>query len=272
MAQSENTRNLYQRIAGLMQHLDPVEKSGQVNFGSTRYSYVRADVLFATLQKKLADAGVVVVPSIESVQASPDGGKVLLAAMRFRLVNVDDPTDFLEVPWFAQGAAGDDKAVSKCGTSGMKYFLMKLLLMSDEEDPDADPGPEQKATTRPTQQQPARAQAQQRTSHTSLTVRPDGAWPAVTRAPSVAPQTNAEAEAAALLKLQRQLHDLTKHDEEERLRLSQYLQEQGKSRISEMAMPEVVERIRIFRDRQTMPDAPPAAPAPSPATAGAGTG
>lgn len=257
MAQSENTRNLYQRIAGLMQHLDPVEKSGQVNFGSTRYSYVRADVLFATLQKKLADAGVVVVPSIESVQASPDGGKVLLAAMRFRLVNVDDPTDFLEVPWFAQGAAGDDKAVSKCGTSGMKYFLMKLLLMSDEEDPDADPGPEQKATTRPTQQQPYRSQTQQQPT---------------ARAPGTAPQTNDQAADAALLKLQRQLHDLTKHDEEERLRLSQYLQEQGKQRISEMAMPEVVERIRIFRDRQTMPDTPPVAPAPSLATAGAGTG
>lgn len=131
-------RNLYQRIADVQADLPPIEKGGRVNFGNTNYSYVSADALFALLQKRLATAGIVVIPMMDSVTASPGGDKNLLATMRFRVVNADDPTDCFEAPWCAQAPGNDDKGSSKAGTSGEKYFLMRLFLMSDEDDPDAE--------------------------------------------------------------------------------------------------------------------------------------
>lgn len=133
----ETAKTLVQRIAQVMIDLEPVEKTGRVAFGNTKYNYVKSETLFALLQKKLAKAGIVVIPRVEGFEYSPDG-KVLNVRTGYRIENVDDPNDFRDVPWMGQAKCDDDKAANKAGTSSEKYFLMKLLLISDEEDPDGE--------------------------------------------------------------------------------------------------------------------------------------
>ncbi len=135
-------RNIYQRIAGVMADLEPVEKTGENKFQN--YKFISAGMLFAVLQKKVAAAGIVVIPMMDPITLGPGttskGGEFITASLRFRVVNADNPEDFFEVPWQAQASAGDDKGANKCATSGMKYFLMRLFFVSDEDDPDAESG------------------------------------------------------------------------------------------------------------------------------------
>lgn len=148
------TPNLFQRINSVMMALEAIDKTGENKF--QHYNFIKAETLFAALQKKLATAGIVVIPTIEKMEVSPGGDKspVLMATMKFRVVNADDPADFFEVPWMAQAGANDDKGANKCATSGMKYFLMRLFFISDEEDPDAE---EAAAPVAPAKRQPPRA-------------------------------------------------------------------------------------------------------------------
>jgi DNA repair and recombination protein RAD52 len=73
-------------------------------------------------------------------------------------------------------------------------------------------------------------------------------------------QTNDEAEAAALETQQRRLHEMTQSDKEGKTLLQAYLKPQGKTRISEMTMAEVIEWQLVFHDRQTTPYDPPTVP------------
>lgn len=176
-AETTKPLNIFQRINRVMAAMDPVDKTGRNDFH--KYNFIKAEVLFAALQKKLAEAGIVVVPTIDQVMPSPDGSKVLLASMRFHVINADDPADRVEIPWYAQGSAGDDKAIAKCVTSGMKYMLMRLFFISDEEDPDAEgqgettaQGRQQAQQRPPTRTPQAAAQRASTTAPTHLAVVP----------------------------------------------------------------------------------------------------
>lgn len=136
-AEKDSPKTLAQKIAQIMIDLEPIEKNGRVSFGQTKYNYISADMLFATLQKKVARAGIIVIPQITDYGFSPDG-KLLLGKMVIRVENTDNPNDYREIPWLASASTSDDKGPNKIGTSGEKYALMRLFMISDEEDPDAE--------------------------------------------------------------------------------------------------------------------------------------
>jgi hypothetical protein len=109
----------------------------------------------------------------------------------------------------------------------------------DEGDSVADSPVERRP--RQAQQQPARAQTQ---PHRRQQQAPP------------APQTNDEAEVAALETQHRRLYNAAQRDQEGKLMLLAYLKEQGKTRITEMTMAEATEWLLVFHDREVTPDAP----------------
>lgn len=54
----------------------------------------------------------------------------------YRFVNVDDPSDFIEIKSYADGIDSGDKASGKAMTYADKYALMKAYKISTGEDPD----------------------------------------------------------------------------------------------------------------------------------------
>jgi hypothetical protein len=105
---------------------------------------------------------------------------------------------------------------------------------------------------RTAQQQPARAQTQP-------TRRPAPVIHEPASQQQRPPQTNDEAEAAALETQQRRLHEMTQSDKEGKTLLQAWLQRNGMTRISEMGMADVTEWLLIFHDRSTSPDPAPVA-------------
>jgi hypothetical protein len=103
---------------------------------SQNYKYISADKILERAGDALAQAGVMVIPSItfeETVQVdyTDNYGKAKSrfdATVHFAMVLADGESQ-LEVPWRGRGNdyAVPDKALYKAITSGHKYFLMKLL-------------------------------------------------------------------------------------------------------------------------------------------------
>lgn len=111
--------------------LKPDKRNTQQN-----YDYISADKMLERAGDALAEAGVVVFPSItseETVQAdyTDNYGKAKSrfdCVVRFSMIVGDGETQ-IELPWVGRGSdyAVPDKALYKAITSGHKYFLAKIL-------------------------------------------------------------------------------------------------------------------------------------------------
>lgn len=111
--------------------LQPDKKNTQQN-----YDYISADKMLERAGDALAEAGVVVFPSVTSEEATcveytDNYGKVKSrydCMVRFAMIVSDGETQ-IELPWAGRGSdyAVPDKAFYKAITSGHKYFLAKLL-------------------------------------------------------------------------------------------------------------------------------------------------
>jgi len=96
-----------------------------------KYDYISADKILTVCGQALADAGVMVVPSIvgqDAVEASYGNKTRWDASVSFVMI-VTDGEGSLEMPWVGRGADArqPDKALYKAITSGHRYFIAKLL-------------------------------------------------------------------------------------------------------------------------------------------------
>lgn len=170
---ADTTRNLYQRINAVMDEVGKLAKTGKNT--TQNYTFIEQAVLMAKLRPLFVKHGVVLLPAIVSTNyRQPDGARMVTAccSMSFTLINADNPSERESCPWFSEGADMGDKAVNKAGTSGEKYFLMKLLMLSDKDDPDAEsPGHDEPANNR--QQAPRQQyQSKPRTSEQAPAAKP----------------------------------------------------------------------------------------------------
>ena len=57
----------------------------------------------------------------------------------YRFVNVDNPTEYIDITTYGDGIDTQDKSVGKAMTYGDKYALMKAYKIITGDDPDAKP-------------------------------------------------------------------------------------------------------------------------------------
>lgn len=60
----------------------------------------------------------------------------------YRFINIDNPSEFIDVTSYADGIDTGDKATGKAMTYADKYALMKAYKISTGDDPDKDASPE----------------------------------------------------------------------------------------------------------------------------------
>ena len=60
----------------------------------------------------------------------------------YRFVNIDNPSEYIDVKTYGDGIDTGDKATGKAMTYGDKYALMKAYKISTGDDPDKDASPE----------------------------------------------------------------------------------------------------------------------------------
>lgn len=138
--------NIYQKMSAITQEISKVAKNLQVGEGKNQYKAVgEADVL-AAVKPIEAKHGVYsfpfdreIVESGEMVSTTKYGDRkslYLRVKTIYRFVNVDEPSEFIDITTYGDGVDSQDKAPGKAMTYGDKYALLKAYKIQTGDDPD----------------------------------------------------------------------------------------------------------------------------------------
>lgn len=125
-------RNIYQRLAAVMAKVDYIQKEKKQGM---RYSIVTHDSVTAKVRPALLSEGIVYHPI--NIHHNQSGNRTEVG-MVVRFVNVDNPTEFFDVPSLGYGIDDQDKGPGKAISYAVKYALLKTLGMETGDDPDLD--------------------------------------------------------------------------------------------------------------------------------------
>lgn len=145
--------NVYQRLLLIQNELTNVAKNLSVGVGKSSYKAVgEADVLKAVKPLE-AKYGVYSYPSsrrivesavLENEQTDYNNNKVIKKSFFerietvYRFVNVDNPSEYIEITSYGDGIDTGDKSVGKACTYADKYALLKAYKIITGDDPDQD--------------------------------------------------------------------------------------------------------------------------------------
>jgi len=136
--------NIYQRLAAISFQVENVTKNLTVEMGNRSYKAVgEGDILKAI--KPLEDQyGVYSFPLtrevIETGEIENKNSKSLFMRVKtvYRFVNIDNPSEFVDMVTLGDGVDSQDKAPGKAMTYADKYALMKAYKIQTGDDPDKD--------------------------------------------------------------------------------------------------------------------------------------
>ena len=127
-----------------MRTMGSIAKSGKMTEGGKNYNYMQADDIFGKLQDALFDAGIAIIPNIKSatftdvVSKTGNTGRHVVINMEFQIT---DGSDNMRSDWISEAIDYGDKAITKAGTLGRKYFIINLFQLAtgdSKDDPDSD--------------------------------------------------------------------------------------------------------------------------------------
>ena len=125
--------NLHQKILEVMKSIEYLNKDDAVQYGNTKYRAMSEEKVTTTVRKELINQGIVVYPIEQSVEKD---GNITTTNTKYRMVNIDDPTDYIDLASSGQGADTQDKGVGKAMTYSFKYMLLRTFAIPTGEDPD----------------------------------------------------------------------------------------------------------------------------------------
>lgn len=154
----EQKINIYQKIQAVSDEVKNVEKNLNVGTGQNSYKAVAdADVL---LKVKAAEKkhGLISIPvkqelvKSEVIRTAGQGGyeKIMYAdivKMTVRIINVENPSETLEIESFGRGLDAGDKGFGKASTYARKYALLNAYKIATGQDPDEQKSEQQVALT-----------------------------------------------------------------------------------------------------------------------------
>lgn len=125
--------NIHQKILNVMSAIEYLNKDDAVKYGQTSYKAMSEEKVTTTVRKELIRQGLVVFPIKQDVVKD---GNITTTNTVYRMVNVEDPTDYIDLASSGQGADTQDKGVGKAMTYSFKYLLLRTFAIPTGEDPD----------------------------------------------------------------------------------------------------------------------------------------
>lgn len=163
----EDSLNIFQRMSKITEELETVAKNMTVGFGKNSYKAVSERDVLDAVKPVEVKWGVYSYPYSRDIleaqaleKTDRDGNKstVFFSRIRtvYRFVNIDNPSEYLDITSFAEGIDPADKGSGKAMTYADKYALLKAYKISTGDDPDKDPSEPQKydKTTEPKKERP----------------------------------------------------------------------------------------------------------------------
>lgn len=134
--------SLAAKIAKIASEIGAINKSGRNS--EQGYYFIEYAAVAAEIREKQAEAGVAIVPQIESYTCSEvrtakgRAGFHYLLTMTFEVINTEDTNDRIQAKWVGEATDYGDKGVNKAITSAVKYFIMRLYNISEKGEKEAD--------------------------------------------------------------------------------------------------------------------------------------
>ncbi len=125
--------NLHQKIAKIMAEVQYLAKDDKVEFGKTHYKALSEEKVTAVMRQKMVENGLVVYPI---AMQSSRSGQISHVDVTYRMVNAEDPADFIEIVSCGDGADSQDKGAGKAMTYAFKYMWLRTFALPTGEDPD----------------------------------------------------------------------------------------------------------------------------------------
>lgn len=144
--ESPKPMNIYQRLAAATAEMETVAKNMTIETRTKAYKAVSERDVIDAVKKVEAKFGLYSYPAarkiIESnmLESENKYGKVTTFYLRiettYRIVNIDNPSEYIEVTGYGDGMDSGDKACGKATTYSDKYCLMRAYKISTGDDPD----------------------------------------------------------------------------------------------------------------------------------------
>lgn len=125
--------NIYQKILEVMKNIEYLNKDDKVEYNNTKYKAMSEEKVTMTVRKELIKQGLVVFPVEQTVVKE---GNITTTNTTYKMVNTDNPDEFIFLASSGQGADTQDKGVGKAMTYSFKYMLLRTFAIPTGEDPD----------------------------------------------------------------------------------------------------------------------------------------
>lgn len=126
--------NIYQKMLEVMNSIERLQKDTPVEYnGKPQYKAMSEEKVTSTVRAKFVELGIVVFPFEQEVAKE---GNITTTNTKYKMVNVDNPEDYVILASSGQGADTQDKGVGKAMTYAYKYMLLRTFAIPTGEDPD----------------------------------------------------------------------------------------------------------------------------------------
>lgn len=151
--------NIFQRMLAATSEINRVAKNLKVDVTKTSsYKAVaEADVLESVkpveekhgiysypFARKIIKDDVLISTSTWDGKTTEKQSQFMRVETTYRFVNIDNPTDFIDITTYGDGVDAQDKAPGKAMTYADKYALLKAYKIQTGDDPDTNPSGDMK--------------------------------------------------------------------------------------------------------------------------------
>lgn len=125
--------NIYEKMAEIMKEVQYVNKDDHVKYKEVNYKGLSEEKITKMMREQFVKQGLVVFP-VEQVWNRQ--GSITHVDVKYRIVNVENPEEFIEVVSCGDGADSQDKGSGKAMTYAYKYMWLRTFGIPTGEDPD----------------------------------------------------------------------------------------------------------------------------------------
>lgn len=134
--------NVFEKINEVMKSIEYLTKDDQVSFGTTKYKAISEEKVTTAVREQLVKQGIVIIPieqqseNKELIRTDKSVNMLTSVHVKYRIQNIEDKNDYIEVESNGTGVDTQDKGVGKAMTYAYKYMLLRTFAIPTGEDPD----------------------------------------------------------------------------------------------------------------------------------------
>ena len=125
--------NLYEKMNAIMDEVQYLAKDDRVEFGNTKYKALSEEKVTGIMRAELVKHKLLVFPI---QQTASRAGQITHVDVVYRLLNVENPEEYIDIASCGDGADSQDKGSGKAMTYAFKYMWLRTFALPTGEDPD----------------------------------------------------------------------------------------------------------------------------------------